>query len=316
VNCWSSSPTFKNCRFTNHAGAALMCVYSDASFENCLFQNNGALYWIVVDCVSGTPVFSRCMFLHNNTQTMYLDFTFAKITNCLFHGNVSQVLDTVPHSIIELHGGMPTITNCTLTGNTAPSGAAAVLLAVEPSALIRNSILWGNAPSEILVSPGEASYTQVTYCDVTGGYAGAGNINTDPFFVNPGGQDFDLGPGSPCIDSGDNAAVASGVIVDLPGRPRFVDDPATPDGGVGTPPIVDRGAYEFQPGMVLGDLDCDGSVNVSDISSFVMALTDPSGYAQQYPSCGILRGDLNQDSLVNGLDIDPFVECIIGGTCP
>jgi hypothetical protein len=58
---------------------------------------------------------------------------------------------------------------------------------------------------------------------------------------------------------------------------------------------------------VLGDLNCDGNVNVFDIDPFVLALTDPAGYALAFPSCDAMNGDANQDGEVNVFDIDPFV---------
>jgi formylglycine-generating enzyme len=69
-----------------------------------------------------------------------------------------------------------------------------------------------------------------------------------------------------------------------------------------------------QPGMV-GDLNCDGLVNTFDIDPFVLALTDPAGYAAAYPSCNILNADVNCDGSVNTFDIDPFVLCLTGGGC-
>jgi hypothetical protein len=288
-------------------------MYSDARFENCLFQSNGALYRVMADCVSGTPVFTQCTFLHNNTLVMYLDFSNAKFTNCLFHGNVGTGNPTGSYATIEIHGGMPTISDCTITGNTAAAGTAAILLVSdsEPRASIQNTIFWGDTPQEILCTPGAPNYSQVTYSDVAGGYSGAGNIYGNPLFANPGAHDFDLAPGSPCIDAADNTVVPSDVVVDLLNRPRFVNDPVTPDHGVGPPPIVDMGAYEFQAVIRLGDMDCSSAVNVSDIAPFVLALTDPDEYAQQYPSCDLLLGDLNQDGIVDGLDIPPFVEQLL-----
>ncbi|MHC4981264.1 MAG: hypothetical protein ACYTGT_19950, partial [Planctomycetota bacterium] len=64
------------------------------------------------------------------------------------------------------------------------------------------------------------------------------------------------------IDAGDNAAVPPGQDTDLDGNPRFVDDGCTEDTGVGDPPIVDMGAYEFQGCSC--DLNGDGSVGVND----------------------------------------------------
>jgi len=59
-----------------------------------------------------------------------------------------------------------------------------------------------------------------------------GNITNDPRFLNPSTGDFHLQTNSPCINAGNNSAVASAT--DLDGNPRIV-------GGT-----VDLGAYEFQ----------------------------------------------------------------------
>ncbi|MEW6249055.1 MAG: hypothetical protein AB1716_00275 [Planctomycetota bacterium] len=56
-----------------------------------------------------------------------------------------------------------------------------------------------------------------------------------------------------------------------------------------------------------GDLNCDGAVNFDDINPFVLALSDPAGYAVAYPNCNILNGDCNGDGVVNFDDINPFV---------
>ncbi|MEW6252149.1 MAG: hypothetical protein AB1716_16040 [Planctomycetota bacterium] len=60
-------------------------------------------------------------------------------------------------------------------------------------------------------------------------------------------------------------------------------------------------------GLRPGDLNCDGHVDFDDINPFVLALTDPAGYAIAYPNCNILNGDCNGDGLVNFDDINPFV---------
>ncbi len=127
-----------------------------------------------------------------------------------------------------------------------------------------NTIAWGNAPDQI--SDDAGAVTTVNYSDVQGGWCGAGsnNIDADPLFVAPGSGDYRLSPGSPCIDAADNTAVPKGVVTDLDGNPRFVDDPCTDDTGNGDPPIVDMGAYEFQV-TCPWDLDCNGSVGVKDL---------------------------------------------------
>lgn len=61
------------------------------------------------------------------------------------------------------------------------------------------------------------------------------------------------------------------------------------------------------------DANCDGRVDNFDIDAFVLALTDPAGYAAAYPGCDrVCATDINRDGLVNNFDIDPFVACLAG----
>ena len=149
-----------------------------------------------------------------------------------------------------------------------------------PSATLRNCVMWGNQASfqgpSLFVINGSAN---VDSCDVQGGLAGtltgtggsvvwgANNLDLDPLFVDRDGPDGDpltwqdndyhLGAFSPCADAGDNGAVGADALdldgdldvlepapFDLDLLPRFEDDPAVPDTGLGSAPIVDIGAYE------------------------------------------------------------------------
>ncbi len=62
-----------------------------------------------------------------------------------------------------------------------------------------------------------------------------------------------------------------------------------------------------------GDLNCDGAVSVGDINPFVLALTDPDAYRQQFPDCSSFNGDINDDGVVTVGDINGFVALVIGG---
>ena len=66
-------------------------------------------------------------------------------------------------------------------------------------------------------------------------------------------------------------------------------------------------------GMSLADTNCDGSRNAFDIDPFVLALTDPTGYAGLFPRCNIMNADCNADGALNAFDVDPFVELLISG---
>ena len=61
---------------------------------------------------------------------------------------------------------------------------------------------------------------------------------------------------------------------------------------------------------LLGDMNCDGAVNFGDINPFVLALTNPAGYAAAFPDCNIMNGDINQDGYVDFGDINPFVSLL------
>jgi len=169
----------------------------------------------------------------------------------------------------------------------------------------------------------------VTYCNVQSGWYGEGNIDVDPFFIDQDGPDNDpntwedndyrLAPLSPCIDAGDNYAVPADIFdldgdgdtdeplpFDLDGNPRFVDDLTIDDTGVGDPPIVDMGAFEFTP----GDLDGDGDVDLSDLAELL----------GRYGSCvGEPVYDVTADFDASGcIDLSDLAYLLgyYGATCP
>ena len=60
-----------------------------------------------------------------------------------------------------------------------------------------------------------------------------------------------------------------------------------------------------------GDANCDGTLNFFDIDPFILALTDPSGYAAAYPECDQMLADIDGNGTVNNFDIDPFVAVLV-----
>lgn len=210
------------------------------------------------------------------------------------------------------HNGSLDIVNSTITANVHPYNGAVTLFGGQLN--VANSILWGNATAQLVVYGGAAG---VRYSNIRGGWAGDGNLDVDPGFANTPGGDFRLRPGSACIDAADNTAVPADIMdldgdgnfveslpYDLAGAERFVDDPLTVDSGVGAPPLVDMGAYEFEPGCegAPGDWDVDCDVDLSDYSILFGCLTGPE--TPVVPECEAT--DLDEDGDADLADFAVF----------
>ncbi len=208
---------------------------------------------------SSSPTIIRCIFFGNSARDGGggLANLYGKpiISNCLFRSN-SVTTDTLPigGGILNMGSGCrPTVTHCTFYGNTALWGGAAIHNFAYVNATITNCILWGNNgggdPRNDEIGSTQSTVT-LTYSVVEGGsgqpWFGTGCIAANPMFVNAAAGDFGLAPCSPCIDSGNNAAIGADLTYDLMLNPRFVDDTGIVDTGVGTAPIVDMGACERQ----------------------------------------------------------------------
>jgi parallel beta-helix repeat protein len=309
LECVASSPTLINCTLTGNT------VATGGSPDH--IGMGGAVY-----CAGGTPRLINCT-IAGNTASHYGGGVYcttsssATLRDCMIMGNTVGYFG-FPYPVRGggVYCGGAALIGCTLAGNTSwDYYGGALCCAGNPT--LTDCILWGNSGDGIYVSSGSPS---VTYSDVQGGFAGTGTINADPLFADPDGADGDpatwqdndyrLTASSPCVDVGDPAFVPLPGEVDLDGEPRVVD--GNGDGVL----RVDMGAYEFQPtGYMRGDLNCDGARNTFDIDPFVLALTDPVGYAAGFPSCDYMLADVNCDGSVNAFDIDPFVSCLTGG-CP
>jgi hypothetical protein len=105
--------------------------------------------------------------------------------------------------------------NNTISGNYAFLGGGAVYVNVFFTT-ITNSVLFGNAPDEILAR--QRGLATVSYSTVQGGYPGVGNLSSDPLFRDPLQGDFRLRCDSPCVEAGTSGPSAMLPPFDFEGR--------------------------------------------------------------------------------------------------
>jgi len=248
---------------TDRGGGAYINLGSP-SFVGVIFSGNSAgNRGGGVRVAAGSPSFTNCTFQGNSASAAGAGLSAAsvgsmQVRGCVFRGNVVgnttggggiEATDntTVVNSVIAQNspnganflGGGNTFVNTTVANNDSYG----IALFANPNTIV-NSILYSNPNGAIFL--GISGIATVSYSDVEGGVAGTGNTGGNPLFVGAP-ADLRLGSGSPAIDSGNNAAVPGGVTTDIAGLPRFFDDPAAPNVGAGTPPLVDMGAYERVP---------------------------------------------------------------------
>ena len=197
IYCYESSPSLINVTIsgnsTDHYGGGIYCDGSSPNIENVTITGNHSY-----DEGGGIHIRNSNPILKNieiaNNSADYGGGIF-----CYNNSNMS-------------------LENVTISGNTASTTGGGIACHSSNPSLI-NSILWNDSPDEIYIYSGSVT---ATYSDIEGGWAGIGNINTNPLFVDPGYEDYHLLSNSPCIDAGDPTS------------------PLDPDGT-----IVEMGAYYF-----------------------------------------------------------------------
>lgn len=237
------SPTIRNCVVTgissSSVGGALLVSGGSPTFINCRITGNSGAAGVGATVVDGAA---------------------ATFINCVIDGNTATSGNS-----LYMDRSSAVFRNCTIVETT---GLSIMLIEGASSLTIRNSIVRGPASSFWIR---DQSTAVVTHSNVSGGFAGVGNISADPRFLAPG--DYRLAMNSPCIDAGDLLQYAGfGPDADMAGQPRGRNVISVPDTGVGLPPI-DMGAYEFQPlsAGCPGDFNQSGSITVQDIFDFLAA---------------------------------------------
>lgn len=195
--------------WSNWSGGAIACVlYSSARIVGNTFTDNwsGGEVGGAIDCYFSDPIISGNAFLGNHGLefggAIFCHASSSLITGNTFVGNSVSYPSGAGGGAIAVSYSDLTISNNAFTRNrsTFTGGAIYSLNGSNPS--VQNSILWEDeAPDDPEIAVDGAS-AAVAYCDIEGGYVGAGNIDADPLFVNSDSGNVHLHWGSPCIDAG------------------------------------------------------------------------------------------------------------------
>jgi hypothetical protein len=248
----NSSPMLINCTLkgnsTGSGGRGGHVYYGENSANGGYGGNGGGMYnyysW---------PILINCVFINNTTGRggsggdgvyeggtggnggngagIHNNYSSSTMVNCTFNSNATGFGGSGGFCYYGY--------GCSPFSNHGSSGSGGGMYNSNSSPTVTNCIFWDDWSGEI-----SGSSATVTYSDIQGGYSGTGNIDSIPFSVC---STVYLSSDSACIDAGDNTAIPENIEIDLDGNPRFIDDPDTADTGNGTPPIVDMGAYEYNP---------------------------------------------------------------------
>jgi len=256
--------------FHFHNGEGQDAVVSGFTITNGYGYDGGA-----IRCTdSSSPSIINCIILGNESTddggAVYCHTASPIFINCIISSN--ETLDD--GGGVYLYNSSPSFINCSIAYNSADSSGGGVNVTGSSSPELTNCILWGNTPDQIA----GASAT-VTYSDVQGGFAGAGNINQDPLLAAPNRGDYHLRSGSACIDAGNNTAVPGWLTLDFEGDDRIIDGDSVPGA------IVDMGADEYI------DTDGDGVQDSEEMG--------PNGNDPDYDGNGDGTPDSEQDNVAS-----------------
>ena len=220
-----SSPAIVNCNISGNTasdeGGGIYCYYeSSPAIENCTINDNSANGYggggIYCNLYSN-PAINNCNISGNTVDGwgggIYCYYSDPAINNCTISGNAADC-----GGGIYYWQSCPTIENCTISGNTADGWGGGIYSQWDFIATGVNNIFWANsAPTGSQIYLEEVGSFACTYSDIQGGFAGYGNIDVDPLFVDHSNGDFHLQSASLCIDAGNP-------------NPQFNDpeDPANP----------------------------------------------------------------------------------------
>jgi hypothetical protein len=234
--------------YTDYAGGGVWCGSTNAIVTNCIIAGNmsiPSLYGMGGGAIFGT--LNDCVLSANHAPDGGGAYK-SVLNNCLLTGNIAA----------GGGGGGGGASSCVLNSCTIVSNIGSVDGGGAEYSILNNCIVYYNIAGFSSLGNNYYSCTLNYCCTTPMPTNGVGNITNESVFVNLTNGDFHLQATSPCINSGNNAYLAS--LTDLDGNPRI-------SGGT-----VDMGAYEYQtPSSIISyawlqqyGLPTDGSADYVD----------------------------------------------------
>ncbi|MAX13596.1 MAG: hypothetical protein CMG11_06110, partial [Candidatus Marinimicrobia bacterium] len=180
----------------------------DVTLENLIISGNHANYGGGGVCstgnASGGSITIRDSKIINNSANNYGSAIYGYYSSY----DVDRVLianNSGSGEVVYLWGSNSSFDQVTFADNNSGSSIDTYQ---STSVIVSNSIIWNDAPPE--------DNTTVNYSNISGGYAGTGNIDLNPLFVDPDNLDYNLQLDSPCVDSGNpNYTDSDGTRIDM-----------------------------------------------------------------------------------------------------
>jgi hypothetical protein len=194
------------------------------------------------------------------------------VINCLFINNEA----TYGGAVDNFNAASPIFINCTIYFNASPINGYAIYSENNCLPTLANCILWNDFVGVEEIYNDGTSTTNATYSNIRGGWPGVGNLNSVPQFVDAASQNCRLQADSPCVESGNNAAIPIEFILDLDNTQRIAADNCNSN------PVIDMGAYEFKRQRV-GDFNDDCEINLIDFSTFALYWLSDEYQVDIYP---------------------------------
>jgi hypothetical protein len=287
-------------------GGGVSCAESSlVTLTNCKIADNsagmggGGIYFVKTNA---TSTMTHCIIIGNSAGNWgagvgcELTETPLAMTNCVIARNTAG---EGIGGVACTSGADATISNCTIWGNSGGSTwGASGLGCWKGSATVTNSIIWANTSPkgrDISVEDSVSTLT-IAYSDVADGRAsiyidggalnwGEGNIEANPYFVDPENYNYHLKSEagrwdpiarhwiqddvtSPCIDAGDPMAPISWEPFPNGG---FVNMGAY--GGTSEASKSHFGGLVCET-IIAGDINGDGHVNRADLEIMALHWTD------------------------------------------